>query len=214
MFLLSRAAVSAKNVFVALCAGGRRSAQIGPAGAMGNTTETVNSREKNIMHQTSVWTRHRRYIINIVLACLAVGLEIYYSICGGSCSYLKGDIFGINLEYIGIAYMACLVLLSILKRDALLIMLISAGVGIEFYLIGFQVWHNTYCSYCLAFAAVVFVLFFLNFKRERKALCIISMALALILFSIFFKGSLIPSYSYSQHTLFPQIFFTDLREFT
>lgn len=181
---------------------------------MGNTTEMDGPREGDILHRTSGWTQHRRYIINIVLACLAVGLEIYYSICGGSCSYLKGDIFGINLEYVGIAYMACLVLLSILKRDTLLIMLISAGVGIEFYLIGFQVWHNTYCPYCLAFAAVVFILFFLNFKRDRKALCIISMALALILFSIFFKGSLTPSYSYSQHILSPQNLFTDHRKFT
>ncbi|HOW55321.1 MAG TPA: hypothetical protein PLR60_11785 [Syntrophorhabdaceae bacterium] len=181
---------------------------------MGNTTEMDGPREEDVLHRTSGRTRHRRYIINIFLACLAVGLEIYYSICGGSCSYLKGDIFGINLEYVGIAYMACLVLLSILKRDTLLIILISAGVGIEFYLIGFQVWHNTYCPYCLAFAAVVFILFFLNFKRDRKALCIISMALSLILFSIFFKGSLTPSYSYSQHTLSPQNLFTDHRKFT
>ena len=179
---------------------------------MGNTTELYNTQKDNSLQNAPERVRRMKYIVNIVLACLAVGLEVYYSICGGSCSYLKGDIFGINLEYVGIAYMACLVLLSILKRDTLLIMLISAGVGIEFYLIGFQVWHNTYCPYCLAFAAVVFILFFLNFKRDRKALCIISMALALVLFSIFFKGSLTPSYSYSQYTLPPQNLFTDHRE--
>ncbi|MBP1749469.1 MAG: putative rane protein [Deltaproteobacteria bacterium] len=142
--------------------------------------------------------RDKRHIVNVALAFIAIGLEIYYSICAGACSYLKGSIFGIDLQYIGIAYMTCLVLISILKRDTLLLCLISAGVGIEFYLIGFQVWHNTYCPYCMAFAVVVFILFVLNFRRDRKLLCIASLVLALILFAIFFKGSLAPVYFYTQ----------------
>ena len=96
--------------------------------------------------------------------------------------------------------MACIILLSILKKDTILLLLISTGVGVEFYLIGFQVWYNTYCPYCLAFAAIVFILFFLNFKRDTKTLCFISMVVAIILFSIFFNGSLVPSYSYTLHT--------------
>ena len=141
--------------------------------------------------------RDKRYILNVVLAFIAIGIEIYYSICAGACSYLKGTIFGIGLQYIGISYMVVLAILSIVKKDALLLMLISAGVGVEFYLIGFQVWHNTYCPYCLAFAAVIFILFALNFERRNKFLCIASMALALILFAIFFEGSLAPAYSYT-----------------
>jgi hypothetical protein len=156
--------------------------------------------EKSIARQGSVWTRHRGTVMNIVLACMAVALEIYYSICAGACSYLKGTIFGIGLEYVGIGYMACVILLSILKKDMLLLVLLSAGVGIEFYLIGFQVWHNTYCLYCLAFAAIVFVLFVMNFKRDSAALCVASVVIALIFFSIFFKGSLIPTYTYSFQT--------------
>ncbi len=144
--------------------------------------------------------RDKRYIINIAFAFIAIGLEIYYSMCAGACSYLEGTIFGIDLQYVGIAYMACLVLLSILKRDTLLLVLISAGVGIEFYLIGFQVWYNTYCAYCLAFAAVVFILFALNVKRDKKILCLVPMILALVLFAIFFRGSLAPSYSYTLRT--------------
>ncbi len=166
---------------------------------MEDTTQLNGSQEED-MRGTARWARSRRYVINVVLACLAVALEIYYSICAGACSYLKGTIFGIDLQYVGIAYMACIILLSILKKDTILLILISAGVGIEFYLIGFQVWYNTYCPYCLAFAAIVFILFVLNFKRDRKMLCIISMLLALILFSFFFKGSLTPSYAYTQQT--------------
>jgi thiol-disulfide isomerase/thioredoxin len=145
----------------------------------------------------AVWTavKSGRYVINILLACIAVALEVYYSICGGSCSYLKGDLIGIPLQYVGIAYMACIVLFSLLKTDRLLMVLLSAGVGIELYLVGFQIWYHTYCPYCLAFGAVIFVLFLLNFSRVRKWLSIVSMVLALILFSLFFEGSVTPSYA-------------------
>lgn len=74
--------------------------------------------------------------------------------------------------------MVSLVILSITKKDTLLFILISAGVGIEFYLIGFQVWYNTCCPYCLAFAAVIFILFALNYKRRSTFLSVASMALA------------------------------------
>lgn len=167
---------------------------------MGNVTELNGSRKDGTLPPAIGWARHRRTIINVVLACIAVALEIYYNICAGACSYLKGTIFGVDLQYVGIAYMACMILLSILKKDTFLIILLSAGVGIEFYLIGFQVWHNTYCPYCLAFAVIVFILFVINFKRNRTTLCVVSMAVALIFFSIFFKGSLVPTYSYTLQT--------------
>lgn len=145
----------------------------------------------------------RKYLINTILACAAIGLEVYYSICAGACAYLRGTILGVDLQYVGMAFMASIILLSLLRKDTLLIVLISAGVGIEFYLIGFQIWYDTYCPYCLAFAAILFVLFFLNFQRGRKALCATTMVLALILFSLFFKGSLTPSYSYTFNFLSP-----------
>ncbi|MDD3846250.1 MAG: hypothetical protein PHC90_07810 [Syntrophorhabdaceae bacterium] len=147
---------------------------------------------------------HRKHLINIILACLAIGLEIYYSICAGSCSYLRGTLLGIDLQYVGMAYMASIILLSLFRKDMLLIVLISAGVGIELYLIGFQVWYDTYCPYCLAFAAIVFALLILNFRRDRKVLSAISMAFAVILFALFFKGSLAPSYSYTLQISFAE----------
>jgi thiol-disulfide isomerase/thioredoxin len=139
--------------------------------------------------------RSKRYFINIILACVAVGLEVYYSICGGACSYLKGDLISIPLQYVGMAFMAYAVLLSLFKADRLLLALFSAGVGVEAYLVGFQVWHSTYCPYCLAFGGIVMILFLLNFDRTGKWMAIISMALALILFPLFFEGSLTPSYA-------------------
>lgn len=136
-------------------------------------------------------------IINIILALAAVGLEVYYSICGGSCSYLRGTIFGIDLQYIGIAFMALVVLLSILKQDLALFVMISAAVGIEFYLIGFQVWYDTYCPYCLAFGGIVFVLYAVNFIRRHFFYSLFYMAMGLIGFALVFKGSVAPTYTYT-----------------
>lgn len=145
----------------------------------------------------AVWKAARswKYPINILLAFIAVGLEVYYTLCGGSCSYLRGDLLGVPLQYIGMAFMACTVLLSLFRADFLLLALLSAGVGVEAYLVGFQVWYSTYCPYCLAFGGIIMILFLLNFDPARKWMAIISMALALILFPLFFEGSLTPSYA-------------------
>ncbi|HOE17303.1 MAG TPA: thioredoxin domain-containing protein [Syntrophorhabdaceae bacterium] len=139
--------------------------------------------------------RSKRYIITIILALAAIAIEYYYSICGDACSYLRGDIFGIPLQYIGIGYMAALIALAILKKDTLLIILLSAGVGIEAYLVGFQIWYATYCDYCLAFAAALVLQFIVNCDWKRKRLIVAAMVAALVLFSIVFRGSATPAYA-------------------
>jgi thiol-disulfide isomerase/thioredoxin len=168
---------------------------------MGVTLEPGRNRRNGIAGFAWATARSRKYFFNILLACVAVALEVYYSVCGGSCSYLRGDLFRIPLQYVGVAYMAFIVLLSLLKFDALLLVLLSAGVGIEVYLVGFQIWYGTYCPYCLAFGGVVFILFLLNLSRNRKKLSIVAMGLALVVFSIFFEGSVTPSYA--EETLVP-----------
>ena len=145
--------------------------------------EPGESRRKSFSSSIRAISGSPKYVVNIMLACFAVALETYYSYCGGSCSYLKGNLIGIPLQYIGIGYMACIVLMSLLRANTLLLMPLSTGVGIEIYLVGFQMWHHTYCPYCLAFGAVVFILFLLNLSRAGKWLSLILMALALILFS-------------------------------
>ena len=57
--------------------------------------------------------RSRRYLVNVVLLLIAIGLEIFYTVCGGSCSYLRGDIFGLDLTYVGIVFAVILILLSL-----------------------------------------------------------------------------------------------------
>jgi hypothetical protein len=137
----------------------------------------------------------KKYILTIVLALIAMGIEFYYSICGGSCSYLRGDIFGIGLQYIGIAFMVVVIILSIIKKDRLLLVLLSAGVGVEIYLAGFQIWHNKYCLYCLLFGGVLVVQFLINLDWKKKKTVFVMMAAALLLFPIFFHGSVTPVYA-------------------
>ena len=136
-----------------------------------------------------------RYILTIILALIAMGIEFYYSICGGSCSYLRGDIFGIGLQYIGIAFMVVVIILSIIKKGLLLLMLLSAGVGVEIYLVGFQIWHNTYYVYCLFFGGVLVAQFLINLDWKKKKTVFVMMAAALLIFPIVFHGSVTPVYA-------------------
>ena len=108
------------------------------------------------------WIRRKRVILNIVLALVSIGIIIFDRFCSGTCSYLRGDLFGLDLQYFGLAFMALIVFLSFLKKDFFLISSLSAGLGVEIYLVGFQVWFNTYCPYCLAFGGVLMILFFMN----------------------------------------------------
>jgi hypothetical protein len=140
------------------------------------------------------WVILKRYTANIILSLLAIGIEVFYSICSDSCSYLRGNLFGIDLQYIGIAFMFLIILLSIIKKDLLLILALSAGVGIEVYLIGFQVWYNTYCLYCLAFGGVLMVMFFMNIRKTQIKQAILCAVTSFIFFALLFKGSVIPVY--------------------
>ena len=139
--------------------------------------------------------RRLQYPITIVLSLAAIGIEYFYSACETACSSLRGDIFGIELQYIGIGYMAALIALAILRQDVFLLILLSVGVGVEFYLVGFQIWHNTYCDYCLVFAGLLVLQFIVNFDRRKWKLILLPMAGALILFTIVFKGYAMPVYA-------------------
>ena len=145
---------------------------------------------------------NNRYAITIFLAIAAIIIECLYIICGTSCSKLKGEIFGIKqLEYIGIGYMVVIAILAILRKDRYIVILLSAGVGSEIYLVGFQLWHHTYCLYCLIFAAIVVVQFILNCNKEKKMVILLSMVISFALFFIFFKGATTLQYPLDEGTV-------------
>jgi hypothetical protein len=138
--------------------------------------------------------RSRKRLITLVLALAGVGVIVVYPMCGSSCAYLRGSIFGIDLKYAGIMGMAAVMLSNMLKKDSMLVAALSAGLGAEIFLVAFQIRHGTYCPFCLAFGAIVVLQFLLNLDLGKKALVTSCLVLGYLIFAVFFKGSVTPTY--------------------
>lgn len=143
---------------------------------------------KGVMSSKKRW-------INLIISLIGIGVVMFYNLCEESCSYLQGSIFGIEMKYFGLFYMGMLIAFNLLRRDLVLLSLLSFGVGAEIYLIGFQIVSGVYCYYCLGFGAVVVLLFLLNFTMSKKAVIGISIIVGFILFIVLFKGIVTPAYA-------------------
>jgi len=108
--------------------------------------------------------RKSRRAGTILLAAVGIGIMAYYDYCDTTCSYLKGDIFGIDLKWVGISYMAAVIVLSLFKQTAFVRMLLAAGLGVEVHLYAFQIQNNVYCPFCLAFSVMLMLSFLLNYE--------------------------------------------------
>jgi hypothetical protein len=139
-------------------------------------------------------SRKRRFL-TILLALTGIAITVAYALCLGACSYLKGDILGIDLKYLGIFYMAVIFVLAWFRKPLLCLLLLSFGAGGELFLIGYQVRSGVYCPYCLAFAATIFLALAVNFEQNRKALAALAAAAGLLFFLLFFSGSTTPVYA-------------------
>ena len=118
------------------------------------------------MNQTAR-IRNQSDIITIALAVIGIVLMLFYSVCDTACTYLKGDIFGIDLKYIGIAYMLAIIAFTLSNQIALVRMLLAAGIGVEVYLVAFQFREDVFCLFCLAFGAVVVLAFIVNYEGPQ-----------------------------------------------
>lgn len=107
-----------------------------------------------------------RLVLTILLALIGIGLMAFYAVCDTACSYLRGDIFGIDLKYIGVGYMGAIITLAVSKQVDLLRMLIAAGIGVEVFLVSFQVTENIFCPFCLSFGIIVVMMYIINFERS------------------------------------------------
>lgn len=159
-------------------------------------------------------------VLTIVLALIAMGTMGYYLSCSDSCAYLKGDIFGIDLKYVGFPFMIFVMIASLAGRNALLRMALAAGIGGEVFLIGYQFHYGIYCPYCLMFAAAMIAIFIVNYRRpmqtpagwrrifyllgdvqlsggDRIRVCPLSLCTAagFLLFILAFSGSPVPAYA-------------------
>jgi uncharacterized membrane protein/thiol-disulfide isomerase/thioredoxin len=108
-----------------------------------------------------------RHIATMILAAAGVGIMLYYKTCETECSYLRGDIFGIDLSYIGVAYMIIIIALTAAGKTSYVRALLAAGIGVEAYLIAFQMREGVFCPYCLSFAAMLFIAFIVNHEKSH-----------------------------------------------
>jgi thiol:disulfide interchange protein DsbA len=136
-----------------------------------------------------------RRAINIILSLMAIILVVLYSVCGDSCTYLRGTLLGVDLRWAGVAFMAAVMIVSFLKKDIFLLVLLAAGVGAEIYLVGFQIYHGVYCPYCLLFGAILILLFIVNFRMPRVRQAALGLAGGFLVFLIFFEGMVTPVYA-------------------
>lgn len=129
-----------------------------------------------------------RWILSVFLAVLGIVVIVLYYFCGSSCLYLAGTVFGVDLKIWGLLYLLVLTVILVLRQKALACVLLSAGVGAEIFLVGYQVVHQTYCPYCLALALVVALLFCINLEKRRIKLALLSILLGFILMTAFFQS--------------------------
>jgi hypothetical protein len=117
----------------------------------------------------NIWEkiRHHRGHMTIALALIGIGLMYFYSVCDTSCTYLKGDIFGIDLKYVGIGYMLAIIAFTLFKQIALVRSLLASGIGVEVYLVAFQFREDVFCPFCIAFGVTVALAFILHYEKPQ-----------------------------------------------
>ena len=143
--------------------------------------------------------------LNLLLPLVGITLMAVYEYCDTSCSFIKGSFMGIDLKWVGIIYMIVLFASAFAVRGPFggmtihfRTIIISAAVGVEFFLIGWQIVKDIYCPFCLAFSLCVFILFAINFASMKKKLVLASMVAAVIGFALFFEGQAAPRFDLSR----------------
>jgi len=155
---------------------------------------------------------------------------IFYAACDTACSYLQGELWGIDLKWIGSVYMIALIVFAVFRRPPFVRILLAAGLGVEVFLFSFQMQNNVYCPFCIAFATMVIAAFIVNyeipsawrenrvkmwlfflgevdlpiFKIHKLPLLLVSiLGYFVILFT--FSGSVIPAYGQDTTSAFPSL---------
>jgi thiol-disulfide isomerase/thioredoxin len=176
------------------------------------------------------YVKKYRHIITIILAICGIGLMMYYDRCGTTCSYLKGDIWGIDLKWVGIAYMIAIIVFAAFKLSPFVRAALAWGLGAEVHLYAFQIQNDVYCPFCLAFSLTLILSFVINYevpsawyeKRSRMWLYFLGEVdftmfklnkLPLLLFSLLgyltvlfsFSGSITPAFGQINDGIVPSI---------
>jgi len=115
-----------------------------------------------------------RHVVTILLGLAGIGTMAYYDYCDTACSYLVGDVLGIDLKWVGIAYMSVVIVLAVFRQTPWVRILLAGGLGVEVHLYAFQWQNDVYCPFCLAFSALLILSFLVNYEvpsawRERPS---------------------------------------------
>jgi len=102
--------------------------------------------------------------MTIALSLIGIGLMAYYDYCDTACSYLKGDIWSIDLKWVGIAYMTAIIVFAAFRQYSFVRAFLAVGIGVEVHLYAFQVQNDVYCPFCLAFSIVLLTSFIINYE--------------------------------------------------
>lgn len=165
------------------------------------------------------WLKRNRNTLTILLAASGIAIMLLYTYCDTACSYLKGDILGIDLKVIGIVYMLLIIGLTVGGEMGGTRMLLASGLGVEAHLFHFQHKEDVYCPFCLAFAVTLISSFLLNhekpatadrslkdrligilgeaeipFYRKARVPLLLMAVLGYLLITITFSGSVTPAY--------------------
>jgi len=166
----------------------------------------------------------------MILALSGIVLMFYYDYCDTACSYLQGDIWGINLKWVGVAYMAAIMIFAALRQVPFVRFLLAAGLGVEVFLFSFQVQNGVYCPFCLVFALMVIGAFIVNYEvpsawsknrskmwlfflgevdlpifRIHKLPLLFVCILGYLIILFTFSGSVLPAYGHNTTSTFPSL---------
>ena len=137
----------------------------------------------------------KKRIVNIVLPLIVLGDMVLYNFCFSTCSFLKGDILGIDMKYVGLIIPLPLIALAFLKADLLYLAAISFGAGGEIRLVAFQLASKVYCPYCLTAGAIIVFLFLFNLRQSRLILAVFCLLIGYLFFQAFLRASTAPVYA-------------------
>ncbi len=136
-----------------------------------------------------------RRIANVVLPLIVLADMVLYNFCLSTCSFLKGDLLGIDMKYVGLIIPLPLIALALVKQDLLYFAAVSFGLGGEVKLVSFQLASKVFCPYCLTAAAIIVLLLILNFRRSRAILAACCLVIGFLFFQFFFHATAVPVYT-------------------
>lgn len=142
---------------------------------------------------------------NIILPVLAVGAVFANKACDTGCTYLYGNLFGVDLNSLGIVLAITILLLSLPASsssvyrhitDHLRPNLLSGSLGGGVVLLHFQLVNSVFCPFCILYGALIFILFALNFNKINRVTGVTAFLGGLLIFAFFFEGSAIPVFRF------------------